>query len=721
MKNLILIFLFIFCAQIFPQDFSINGKITDAQTGETLAGANILIKNINVGSASDIKGNYEINNLQPGIYNLQISFIGYQTKFIDSIKLIDRSINININLEPGRIFITNSPIISASKYQQLISDLPIKAEIIPQTEFTKNNFINLEDALKYVPGINMTDDQISIRGSSGYSRGAGSRVMLTLDGIPFYTGDTGETIWEVIPTAIIKDVEIIKGAESSLYGSSAIGGVINVISKDFSVEPSTYIKSSLGFYDKPSYDEWNWSNQYRSYNSLTLGHSQKIKKISFGISFSRLEDEGYKQNNFSKKYLGFLKAKYEFTNLSSITLLLNTFNKRSGNFVYWKNSRNALVPPDADNGQKVATNRHLLGLIYKNILSDNFYYEARASYYFTNWSDGTEINNSSTTNLFRGEFQTTLKPFEDAVIVSGIEAAKADVKSNIFRNPTSASFGIYSQFDYEISKNIKSVLGIRYDYQKIDSLKNTSALSPKVGFNFKPVANLIFRAFAGTGFRSPTLAEAFTSTTSNGVVIKPNPNLKPENSFNVEVGINYQLNPAINFDASIFQNELYDFIEAGVDANDGKITFDNVTRARIQGVEFISDFSLFSNNLNLSLGYNYLWARDLNKNVFLKYRPRHTALIKTEYNFYQFEFGINFRYFSRVEEIDYELINLGIIKEGDLRAAAYIFDFNVGYKFTAVPLKLYINFKNAFNYNYVELIGNLEPPRNISLSLEMNI
>ena len=114
--------------------------------------------------------------------------------------------------------------------------------MIPSDEFSKKNISNLENALRYVPGVNMTEDQISIRGSSGYSRGAGSRVLLALDGIPFYTGDTGETIWEMIPTAVIKRVEIIKGAASSLYGSTAIGGVINVITNDIPKNPPTFFK-----------------------------------------------------------------------------------------------------------------------------------------------------------------------------------------------------------------------------------------------------------------------------------------------------------------------------------------------------------------------------------------------------------------------------------------------------------------------------------------------
>ncbi|MEO8399990.1 MAG: TonB-dependent receptor, partial [Ignavibacteriaceae bacterium] len=214
----------------------------------------------------------------------------------------------------------------------------------------------------------------------------------------------------------------------------------------------------------------------------------------------------------------------------------------------------------------------------------------------------------------------------------------------------------------------------------------------------------------------------FTSTTSNGVTIKPNSNLKPEKNFNFEVGANYQISPKVNFDLSIFQNELYDFIEPGVDLNDGRIIFKNVTRARIQGIELDNNYIFFNNSLKLNLSYSYLWARDINKNKFLKYRPRHSALIEANYKFNQYQFGAAFRYFSKVEEIDFELIDLGVIKDGDKRVAVYVIDLNAGYDFNFIdfPLKIYLNVKNLLNYNYVELIGNLEPPRNISLSLELN-
>jgi iron complex outermembrane receptor protein len=133
---------------------------------------------------------YEISNLSPGIYQIEFSALGYQTVTMESIGIINKSIVINVVLKEEAVE-AEQVVITAGKYEQNKSELPVSAEIIEGTEFLERNFANLEDALRYVPGVNMTEDQISIRGSSGYSRGVGSRALLAIDGLPFYTGDTG--------------------------------------------------------------------------------------------------------------------------------------------------------------------------------------------------------------------------------------------------------------------------------------------------------------------------------------------------------------------------------------------------------------------------------------------------------------------------------------------------------------------------------------------------
>ncbi len=347
---------------IFAQNYSISGIVTDSLENP-LQHVNIIIEETGYGAASDENGSYKIDDLEPAVYSIRFSAIGYYTVFENRINLLNGAVILNVILKE-QIIESEEVVVTAGKYEQKISELPVSAEIIRGTEFSEKNFSNLEDALRYVSGVNMTDDQISIRGSGGYSRGAGSRALLAIDGLPFYTGDTGEIVWEMIPVTELQRVEIIKGAASSLYGSSAIGGVINGITKDITSHPSTMVQGFFGLYDKPYYVPWDWSGEYRPFNGLTLSHSNKFGKLGFNISFTRLENSSYKQNDSFKKYIGFLKTIYNFSTAASLTFIANTFNKRGGSFIYWKDSRNVLVPPDVNQGERIETNRYLLGLIY---------------------------------------------------------------------------------------------------------------------------------------------------------------------------------------------------------------------------------------------------------------------------------------------------------------------------------------------------------------------
>ena len=714
--------IYFFSLSIFisAQSYDISGVIQDS-LGESVVGANIILKGTKLGRVSDLSGKFSFQNLKPGKFSLEVSCIGYSTLAVPGIIIKDKPIIFKLVLHQAAIQ-AEQVVVTASKYEQRIGDLPVSAEIISSDEFSKKDITNLSDAMRYAPGVSMIDDQISIRGSSGYSRGAGTRVLMEIDGIPYYTGDTGDIVWEAIPVTQIDHVEIIKGAASSLYGLSAIGGVVNVITKNISPLSSTYVKTSFGFYDKPSYSIWDWSKELRTYTGLTVSHSEKIGSLGLSISLSRLADMSYEQSGFYTRYVGFIKGGYDFTSNSALSFFFNSLNQDHGNFLYWKDSRNALVPPDADQGESVFSDRYMLGVNYKNIISQNIFINFSGSYYNTYWHDQTSSLNSSKTNLFRGEAQLTANLGASSILVSGIEATTSVVKSNIFSSPSAYTFGAYSQFDFKAGKKFSFSTGVRFDLSKLDTLAVVNAFSPKFGVNYKISKRLSLRSSFGTGFRAPTLAEAYTSTSAGGLVIKPNPSVKPETSWDLEFGANYQLTNFINVDGAIFQNEFYDFIEPSVDPKDGLIFFNNVTRARIQGAEINTNGNFFSNKLRFSLNFIYLWARDLQLNQALKYRPRNSVTASMDYIFNNFDFGTDFKYWSRVEEMDFELVDLGLLKDGRDRVAVYVLDLRAGceLEFLGVPLKAELNINNVLNYNYVELIGNLAPIRNYSLSFEFS-
>ena len=721
MKIIFIMYLFSTAILLNAQNLSISGSVKDT-SGLPIAGANIILTGTKLGTVTDFNGNYVISKLNPGQYEIRISNVGYTSIKIPKIELREKAISLNIILHQTAIQ-SAQVVVTASKYKQRISDLPVSAEIISSNELSKKNILSLSDVMRYAPGVSMIDDQISIRGSSGYSRGAGTRVLMEIDGIPYYTGDTGDIVWNAIPVTQIDHIEIIKGAASSLYGSSAIGGVVNVITKNIPPDPETYIKTSFGFYDKPSYSIWQWSKELRTFTGLTISHSQSYGNFHLSLSLTRLSDMSYIQNDFYTRYVGFFKGNLEITPNSILEFFINSLNQDNGNFLYWKDSRNVLIPPDADQGESVFSNRYMFGINYKDILSENVYLNIRGSYYNTYWHDQTSSFNSSKTNLYSGEIQATSNLGSGVVLVSGIESATSQVKSNIFANPFAYSFGIYSQLDFKIKQQLSFSTGLRYDYSRLDTISSFNAVSPKLGMNYRVSDRLSFRSSFGTGFRAPTLAEAFTTTSASGITIKPNPYIKPEKNWNLEFGANLVITNNINFDCAVFQNEFFDFIEPTVDPKDGLIFFDNITRARIQGAEVNLNSDFLSKKLHVSLNYIYLWARDLQLNQDLKYRPRNSVTASVDYLYCNIDFGADFRYWSKVQEMDFELVNLGLLKDGRNQVAVYVLDLRAVYnlKLIVLPSRVSFNVNNVLNYNYVELIGNLAPIRNYSISLEFSI
>jgi outer membrane receptor protein involved in Fe transport len=130
-------------------------------------------------------------------------------------------------------------------------------------------------------------------------------------------------------------------------------------------------------------------------------------------------------------------------------------------------------------------------------------------------------------------------------------------------------------------------------------------------------------------------------------------------------------------------------------------------------------FQLIQNLIDAKLGYMYLWARDPDKNIALKYRPRHSFTANLSAHFDSFEAGINFRFQSKFEKIDD--LTTTLVVDGDKHVPIYVTDLMFGYNLIIgnIPVKVYLNAKNVFNYNYVEFTGNLSQIRNYSISTEL--
>lgn len=718
---MIILLLLLYSIKIFSQTSSIKGKVI-SDKAQPVIGANIILVGTNIGAAANEKGVFEIKNAQYGFYDLEISAIGYEKRKISNFLVNESTKPLTVVLKEIAIE-TEQVIVSASKFEQRIEDLTVSTTIIKPDYISRRNFLTFDDVLRYIPGVQMNLEQVSIRGSSGYSKGVGPRVLVAINGIPLYAGDNGDIVWELIPLSDIERVEVIKGPASSLYGSSAIGGVINIITKSTSKNSITYFKSYLGAYDKPKYKEWRWDDYYRTFYGAELTHSNSIENFSYTLSLKKFDNMSYRQNDYSKRYLAHLKINYNFTPENYLLFFSNYLYSNRGNYLYWKNSQNALVPKDEDNGNYVKSNRIFNGLIYHHKFNDDFSGEIKTSYYRTQF-DGYGIEHTnSIAGLLRGELITNYFVSNKFTLTTGVEASYADVKSNIFSNPEFFGCGAYTQAEFRGIKDLIATAGFRYDYIKLDTTAGKNAFTPRLGLNYKYSDQLIFRASLGTGFRAPTPAEVFTTAgVGGGVDVKQNPNLTSETSLAFEIGNQFKPLENLFFDFAFYQTEYNNFIEPNL-TKEGDIQFINLSRAGIQGFEAIADWSIIENELKIIFGYNYMWARDIAKNRAMKYRPRNIVYAQFKYSPTPFDFGIDFRYLSKVEEIDFALVEppLALVVDGDKRVPIFVTDFSASFSFLigSAPIRVNLNAKNIFNYYYVEFIGNLAPIRNLSLSTEI--
>jgi outer membrane receptor for ferrienterochelin and colicins len=184
---------------------------------------NIVIQGTIPGTSTDLNGNFELENIPVGRYNLQFTMMGYQSMIEEDVQVnINETTRLSIELTEKTILAPDVVVIDRRRTQK-IDDSPASISVITARDLEQKNQIYLDQLLEDAPGVNFMGNQINIRGSSGYSYGVGSRVLFLVDGIPVMAGDTGRIVWDLIPASQIERIEIVKSAGSALCGSTALG------------------------------------------------------------------------------------------------------------------------------------------------------------------------------------------------------------------------------------------------------------------------------------------------------------------------------------------------------------------------------------------------------------------------------------------------------------------------------------------------------------------
>jgi outer membrane receptor for ferrienterochelin and colicins len=720
-----------------PVRGTLKGTVKDIETGQAVVGANVTLQGSILGASTDVNGKFTIGRVPAGMYTIAISMIGYERFKLEGVKISAGEatiVNVMIRSTPIQ---TEPMIITANRREQSFQEVPVSVSTVNAKTIAERNNVTLDDALRYIPGVNMMSDQVNIRGSTGYNRGVGSRVLVLLDGLPYITGDTGEINWETIPMFQVERIEVVKGAGSALYGSSALGGVINVITREMPDQPEIRFRAFTGLYDKPNYPAWEWTTKPRFNSGIIGSYSAGSGSLKYLVSAGRTVDESFRENDTYQRLSLFAKVKYDISSSQSLMVAGNFLYRTHGNFFWWKSLQDPLRPAESQRNGLVTSDRGNVSVSYKEFVSDDFFYTIKGIYFGNFWRDDSlgRINNVSTSHLFSIDAQATYNATPIHTLTFGLSANYDQVNANLFGTHPGVGSAIYAQDEINVTADFKLTVGLRFDWQKVSVLAATAQLNPKVGLVYMPDKETSIRASFGSGFRYPAIGEIYieSSTNVSSVAVLPNTDLKVESSLSYEVGINRTIGSFMAVDVAAFRNDFKDLIEPSVDIRryhpipgssyevEGPvIQFENVTKALIEGVEADVKVDWMKKWFSTDVGYTYTWPWDAENSIILKFRPRHILYASGLFTWEHLHASADFRFLSRVERIDENLVRLAPIVNGDARVDIKIVDARVSYDLIDVgyPLRVGLNINNLLNYSYVELLGNLGPVRTYYLTIE---
>lgn len=666
----------------FAQKGTIKGKVSDDTNGETLISASVVIDE-STGTTTDLDGNYQLE-LDPGNYVLNVSYIGYENK------------QVKVKIEAGQthvrdivLAVTSNDIglvtVTGGKYEKKIGEEVVSIEVLRPEFISNSNSTGVDEALDKVPGVNMVGEQINIRGGSGFTAGASNRVLMLMDGLPLLKPDNASIDFASLPLENIEQIEVIKGASSALYGSSALNGIINLITANPKNERYTKVTTFVGVYENPfkgKKKKLMWWDRNSMFWGANVGYRQKFGQLDVVIGANYFEDESYLYNNQTRRFNTNVKLRYRPKKTPALTVGLNTnFSFQEGGFFFiWR--RWGETPNDQVNDASIALFNEFVdridrgepisGTFLDSVPKDGMAYlpteittfrsvpisfdpyityfdkrdnmhSLKGRVYLTYYRNSAgEVSDA---NLAYGEYTFTshLKKL-GLNFVTGVSSTYTFINSeNIETQKTSTNAAAFLQVDKKFFNRLTLNFGVRGEYNKIDTLRGQIKPILRGGFNVQIAEATFFRGSFGQGLRFPTVSEKYVTTRRSGILVVPNQDITYEKGWSAELGIKQGIKITKDwvgyFDAAGFiiqYNDMLEYVQRIYSDADsfyvnGQLfrglayQSDNITDARISGFELslLGQGTLFGVvGTNILVGYTYLRPLDLNSPDSLDFKDR---------------------------------------------------------------------------------------------------
>jgi iron complex outermembrane receptor protein len=746
------IVLFFLFPLLSDAQLSIKGKVAAKDSGMPLLGASVVCGP--QGTITDENGEFQLVTGQG--CELTISYVGYRS-IIQSIRTSANDLFFSLEEISEVLDITT---VTANKFEQRLSESTVAVEILKPNLLRSTNTVKSDDILNKLPGVQVVGGQANIRGGSGFSYGAGSRVMVLLDDMPALQVDAGYANWGDMPVEAISQLEVVKGASSSLYGSAALNGIINFRRIQPGAKPETNAFVSLTHYLSPRDEKYKWWGDTLIPYRLNVGfaHAQKLNKTDLTIHgyFGKLQSYA-KETYETRGRMGFnIKHALSDRTFLGVNSLINVME--SSDFFIWRNALRGIYEPFAgtiSSGNRIRMSIDPYLIHYQK---NGAKHRLNTRYFYINNNNNNNQQNQSSTYFAEYQFSHVFAPLDLHYSVGGVLSI-TDSKAQLFGDSTYlyTNAATYIQLDKKIGERFTISAGARYEFNRQNSPEEfqgftipggkveDSQIISRLGLNYKIMEYSSLRLSWGQGYRYPTVTERFISTQFGGFTIFPNPVLNPEYGWSAELGIKQGFKLAAfkgYLDLAAFTQEYEDMIEFTFLENPYGFKPINIGNTKISGYEasIIGQFSLGEIPITTILGYTYINPiyknfedrpeikenTSTDQNV-LKYRSKHSAKADVEASWKNFKLGYAIQYYSHVINIDkrfespiggVDLFSIKAYRDMD-NDGSIVMDTRISYTMGKMTLGFLVN--NILNAAYTVRPGVLEAPRNISLRLDMNL
>ena len=599
MNRFVFIVFIIFWEIGFSQ--SVSGIISD-KNGERIPFANIYLNNTNIGTSSNENGFYELKNIKKGDYTLVASVVGFQSKSIKISIKNDQQLTQNFVLNEADSL--EEIVISGSLRPVSKLESPVPIEIYSNTFFKKNPTPSVFESLQNVNGIRpQLNCNVCNTGDIHINGLEGPYTFVLIDGMPIVSGLSTVYGLTGIPQALIERVEIVKGPASTLYGSEAVGGIINIITKKPGNSPKLTTDSFASSWGEINIDI-----------GLRYKISEKVDAL-LGVNYFNFQQRIDNNNdNFTDLTLQnrisiFNKINIERKSKKAFSIASRyVYEDRWGGELDWEREFRGT---NEKYGESIYTNRWETFGNYQLPTSENINFQFSLNGHYQNSFYGTDSYNASQFIAF-GQLVYNKQLNKKHYLLLGLAYRYTFYDDNTFatldengitNSPSKIHLpGIFIQDEIKLNEQNNLLFGARWDYNSIHG----SIFSPRINYKWNSKEQTdVFRLSIGNGFR---VANIFTEdhaalTGAREVVFEGE--LKPETSWNANLNYVKKINTEnslITLDASAFYTYFINRILPDYETDSNKIIYSNLDGFSVSKGISLNAEMLFTNGLSINAG-----------------------------------------------------------------------------------------------------------------------